>query len=147
MNSGQARSGAIQSGRRLRFTASPIVLPLKNYHNREDFLDADERGFTLILLLSAFIRANTCGAVLPSASNKFGCGGAAVCYNRLVITKRQLGFMLIAIGVMVVAGAFAANFIGARDAGFGPLQKIGLALGGGLILIALPLLRLGDRPA
>ena len=55
--------------------------------------------------------------------------------------------MLIAIGALVVAGAFAANFIGARDAGFGPLQKLGLALGSGLILMALPLLRLGDRPA
>jgi len=64
-----------------------------------------------------------------------------------VITKRQLGFMLIAIGVLAIAGAFAANFIGARDAGFGPLQKLGLALGSGLILMALPLLRLGDRPA
>lgn len=64
-----------------------------------------------------------------------------------MITKRQLGFMLIAIGVLAIAGAFAANFIGARDAGFGPLQKLGLALGSGLILMALPLLRLGDRPA
>ena len=64
-----------------------------------------------------------------------------------MITKRQLGCMLIAIGALIVAGAFAANVIGARDAGFGPLQKIGLAVGGGLILLALPLIRLGDRLA
>ncbi len=64
-----------------------------------------------------------------------------------VITKRQLGFILIALGALVIAGALAANLIGARDAGFGPLQKIGLAVGGGIILMALPLLRLGDRPA
>ena len=64
-----------------------------------------------------------------------------------MITKRQLGFILIAVGALVIAGALAANLIGARDAGFGPLQKIGLAVGGGIILMALPLLRLGDRPA
>jgi len=64
-----------------------------------------------------------------------------------MITKRQLGFILIAIGALAILGALAANLIGARDAGFGPLQKIGLAVGGGIILMALPLLRLGDRPA
>ncbi|HEY4689679.1 MAG TPA: hypothetical protein VIK33_10235 [Anaerolineae bacterium] len=63
------------------------------------------------------------------------------------MTKRQLGFSIIALGVLVIAGALAANFVGARDTGFGPLQKIGLAAGIGLIVIALPLLRLGDRPA
>jgi len=64
-----------------------------------------------------------------------------------VVTKRQLGYILIVVGLLVVAGSFAANLIGARDAGFGPLQKIGLAIGGGIVLLALPLLRLGDRPA
>ncbi len=64
-----------------------------------------------------------------------------------MVTKRQLGFILIALGVLVILGTFAANLIGARDAGYGPLQQIGLAVGGGIILAALPLLRLGDRPA
>jgi hypothetical protein len=64
-----------------------------------------------------------------------------------VVTKRQLGYILIVVGVLVIAGSFAANLIGARDAGFGPLQKLGLAIGGGIILMALPLLRLGNRPA
>ena len=64
-----------------------------------------------------------------------------------VITKRQLGFVFIAIGLLVIAGALAANFIGGRDAGFGPLQKIGLAMGIGIILMAVPLLKLGNRPA
>ena len=64
-----------------------------------------------------------------------------------MITKRQLGFILIGVGALIILGAFAANLIGARDAGFGPLQKIGLAVGGGIILMALPLLRLGDRLA
>lgn len=64
-----------------------------------------------------------------------------------MITKRQLGFILIGVGVLVIAGVLAANVVGARDAGFGPLQKIGLAAGGGIILMALPLLKMGDRPA
>jgi hypothetical protein len=37
--------------------------------------------------------------------------------------------------------------IGARDAGFGPLQKIGVALGVAIILMAIPLIKLGDKPA
>jgi len=64
-----------------------------------------------------------------------------------MVTKRQLGYILVAAGVLFIAVAFAANWIGARDAGFGPLQKTGLAIGSGLTLAALPLLRLGDRPA
>jgi hypothetical protein len=49
--------------------------------------------------------------------------------------------------VLVIFGACAVNWIGARDIGFGPLQKIGLAVGGGFIIMALPLIKLGDRPA
>ena len=64
-----------------------------------------------------------------------------------MITKRQLGLGLIVLGLLVIAVVFAANLVGARDAGFGPFQKIGLAAGGGLILAALPLVMLGNRPA
>jgi hypothetical protein len=63
------------------------------------------------------------------------------------MTKRQLGFILIGAGALVALGVLAANLLGARDAAFGPFQKLGLAVGGGIILLALPLLRLGDRPA
>jgi hypothetical protein len=64
-----------------------------------------------------------------------------------MITKRQLGYLFITIGLLVIAGALGANLIGGRDAGFGPFQAIGS--GGGLvvILMAIPLIRLGDRPA
>ena len=64
-----------------------------------------------------------------------------------MITKRHLGYAFIAVGLLVIAGVLAANLIGARDAGFGPLQIIGLAAGAGLILMAIPLIRLGNRPA
>ena len=64
-----------------------------------------------------------------------------------MITKRHLGYAFIVVGLLVIAGVLAANLIGARDAGFGPLQVIGLAVGLGLIVMALPLIRLGDKPA
>jgi len=64
-----------------------------------------------------------------------------------MITKRQLGFIFIAIGLLVIGGVLAANLIGARDAGFGPLQKIGVAIGIVIILMAIPLIKLGNRPA
>jgi hypothetical protein len=64
-----------------------------------------------------------------------------------MITKRQLGYLFIVTGLLIIAGVLAANFIGGRDAGFGPFQKLGLAGGVAIILIAVPLIRLGNRPA
>ena len=64
-----------------------------------------------------------------------------------MVTKRQLGYLFMAIGVLVIAGAAAANLIGERDAGFGPFQAIGIGGGGVIIVMAIPLIRLGNRPA
>ena len=64
-----------------------------------------------------------------------------------MITKRQLGFILVAIGGLIIVGVLAVNLIGARGADFGPFQKIGLALGAAIIVLALPLIRLGNTPA
>ena len=64
-----------------------------------------------------------------------------------MITKRQLGYLFITIGVFVITGAIGANLIGGRDAGFGPFQAIGLGGGGVIILAAIPLIKLGNRPA
>ena len=64
-----------------------------------------------------------------------------------MITKRQLGYLFLVMGLLVMVGAFAANFLGGRDAGFGPFQKIGLAGGVVIILMAVPLIKLGNRPA
>jgi hypothetical protein len=63
------------------------------------------------------------------------------------MTKRQLGFIFIAIGGLIVVGVLAVNVIGARGADFGPFQKIGLALGAVIIVMAIPLIRLGNKPA
>ena len=64
-----------------------------------------------------------------------------------MITKRQLGYVFVMIGLLVTAGALGANFIGGRDGGFGPFQAIGLGAGVVISLMAIPLIRLGDRPA
>jgi hypothetical protein len=64
-----------------------------------------------------------------------------------MITKRQLGYLFITIGLLVIAGAVGANLIGGRDAGFGPFQAIGIGGGMVIIVMAIPLIRLGDRPA
>jgi hypothetical protein len=64
-----------------------------------------------------------------------------------MITKRQLGYLFVAIGLLVMAGAIGANFIGGRDAGFGPFQVLGLGGGVVIILMAIPLIKLGNRPA
>ena len=64
-----------------------------------------------------------------------------------MVTKRQLGYLFIAIGVLVIAGAIGANLIGGRDAGFGPFQALGIGGGAAIILLALPLIKLGNRPA
>jgi hypothetical protein len=64
-----------------------------------------------------------------------------------MMTKRQLGYLFVAIGVLVIAGAIGANFIGGRDAGFGPFQAIGIGGGVVIIVMAIPLIRLGNRLA
>ena len=64
-----------------------------------------------------------------------------------MITKRQLGYLFITIGLLIMAGAIGANLIGGRDAGFGPFQAIGSGGGLVIILMAIPLIKLGNRPA
>jgi hypothetical protein len=64
-----------------------------------------------------------------------------------MITKRQLGYFFAAIGLLIIAAALAANVIGGRDAGFGPFQAIGIGGGVVIILLAIPLIKLGNRPA
>jgi len=64
-----------------------------------------------------------------------------------MITKRQLGYLFIALGLLIMVAVFAANFIGGRDAGFGPFQVLGFGGGVVIILMAIPLIKLGNRPA
>jgi len=65
-----------------------------------------------------------------------------------MVTKRQLGFILITFGLLVVFGIAAVDFIGAgKWGGFGPLQLTGTGLGAAAITVGCILVRLGDRPA
>ena len=67
---------------------------------------------------------------------------------RAMITKRQLGIIVIVAGLLVAAGTIGIDLVGAGQwGGFGPLQRIGLCLGAVSIVVGLILFSLGDRPA
>ena len=65
-----------------------------------------------------------------------------------MVTKRQLGVATGAVGLLVILGITAVDFVGAGQwGGFGPLQRIGIGVSGAFIAVGLILVRLGDRPA
>ena len=65
-----------------------------------------------------------------------------------MVTKRQLGILVIVLGLLAVLGIVAVDFIGAgRWSGFGPLQRVGIGLSLAAIAVGSILVRLGDRPA
>jgi hypothetical protein len=65
-----------------------------------------------------------------------------------MVTKRQLGILVIALGLLAILGVVAVDFIGAgRWSGFGPLQRVGIGLSLAAIAVGSILVRLGDRPA
>ena len=64
------------------------------------------------------------------------------------LTKRQLGWLLVAAGLAAAVIILAADLVGAGQfGGLGPAQQQALLAGGALILFGLSLLPLGDRPA
>jgi len=65
-----------------------------------------------------------------------------------MITKRQLGIIVITLDLLAALGVIAVDFVGAgRWGGFGPLQRIGIGLALVAIAVGLILVRLGNRPA
>lgn len=78
-----------------------------------------------------------------------GCTCLLACYNvRAMVTKRQLGVVVIGLSVLAVLGILAVDSVGAgRWGGFGPLQRIGLGLGAIAVTVGSILVCLGDRPA
>jgi hypothetical protein len=65
-----------------------------------------------------------------------------------MVTKRQLGITVIALGLLVVLGTISVDLVGAGQwGGFGPLQRIGIGLSLAAIAVGCVLVRLGDRPA
>jgi hypothetical protein len=65
-----------------------------------------------------------------------------------MVTKRQLGIGVIALGLFVVLGVAAVDLLGAGQwGGFGPLQWMGIVLGIAAVAVGVILVCLGDRPA
>ncbi|MGD8997544.1 MAG: hypothetical protein PVH80_05500 [Anaerolineae bacterium] len=65
-----------------------------------------------------------------------------------MITKRQLGIFIVAISGVGLVGIIAVDALGAGQwSGLGPLQRLGIGLGCGAIIVGLILVRLGDRAA
>jgi len=64
------------------------------------------------------------------------------------ITKRQLGWLMLAAGALAAVAVLAVDALGAgRFSGLGPAQWQALAGCGLIIVFGLSLLPLGDRPA
>jgi hypothetical protein len=65
-----------------------------------------------------------------------------------MVTKRQLGIALSAMGLLLALGILAMDWIGAgNEAGIGPLQRLALLAAGALFILGLTLIPLGSRPA
>lgn len=65
-----------------------------------------------------------------------------------MVTKRQLGIAIIALGVLAILGIVGVDLVGAGNwGGFGPLQWSGTGLGVAAIAVGAILVRLGNRPA
>ena len=65
-----------------------------------------------------------------------------------MVTKRQLGISVIALGVLAILGIIAVDLFGAGQwNGFGPLQRMGIGLSIPIIAVGVILFCLGDRPA
>jgi hypothetical protein len=64
-----------------------------------------------------------------------------------IITKRHLGFLFLAAGVLGFGGLLTLDMIRGKIGNIGPSQQLALAGCVGLALIGLTLIPLGDRPA
>ncbi|MBN1200445.1 MAG: hypothetical protein JXJ20_01190 [Anaerolineae bacterium] len=61
-------------------------------------------------------------------------------------TKRTLGLLLMAGGLILALGMVAAEWVG-QSGGFGTIQKMGVLLGVIAFVVGVTLLPLGDQPA
>lgn len=65
-----------------------------------------------------------------------------------MISKRQMGIVLLLAGLAAIIAILAVDWIGAGEfSGIGPVQKLALAGGGLVAALGISLIPLGDRPA
>ena len=65
-----------------------------------------------------------------------------------MISKRQLGVILTAAGLIAIVALLTIDRIGAGEfAGIGPVQRLALMACGLITLLGISLIPLGDRPA
>jgi len=68
--------------------------------------------------------------------------------ENFTFSKKQLGYLLVVVGVVGVVALLSLDVIDAgREGGIGPAQRLGLGFGLALTLIGLTLIPLGDDPA
>jgi hypothetical protein len=68
--------------------------------------------------------------------------------NDFTFTKRQIGLILLGVGLLGVVGLLALDLIGGgREGGIGPAQRAGIILMALTALLGLTLIPLGDEPA
>jgi hypothetical protein len=63
------------------------------------------------------------------------------------ITKRQLGLLFIAAGILGAVGLLGLDIVRGRFGDFGPTQILAVAGCAFVVVVGLTLLPLGDRPA
>jgi hypothetical protein len=63
------------------------------------------------------------------------------------LTKRHLGVILLAAGLVLVAGMFVVDAVKSQSDGIGTVQKLGILVGVTSVVVGLTLLPLGNRPA
>jgi len=63
------------------------------------------------------------------------------------LSKRQLGWLLIAAGALLLIGTLAADQLRDATGTFGTTQQLATAAGALSLIVGLTLLPLGDRPA
>jgi hypothetical protein len=67
--------------------------------------------------------------------------------DEFTLTKRHLGLILLAAGIVALVGAVAVEIVHSGPVRFGTVQKLVMLVGAISLVIGLTLLPLGDRPA
>jgi hypothetical protein len=72
----------------------------------------------------------------------------AMLRNDYTFTKRHLGMVMLAGGILAVIGLLAIDIVDVgRQGGIGPAQRIALVISALTALIGITLIPLGDKPA